>query len=300
MISWPHPWAGGRLTGDVSISVFINVDRLCANFSVHVYNLLVSELGIKCKDSKTLKPCLFFQVMQMKGNGSNTAQHLSQRVWRPHCLGLVCLWAVESIRCGGWKLLAVHSTLPGRASWGIQFPQKGTLSLCPWATEANHSKGIDGDTCYRAAPDPGGNALGDTHSEDERAENLPAKVVFAVAALLTHLWRVSLLASSLSVLWEWSPWLLPLSHHGNRGLLCCSRAPCVHRCIVEGGALGKDEVFIPYTVKWLLKVNHIVLLAMPLFRINWRMLFYIVLQFVKASQIGLVFHSCFCGVAYPV
>lgn len=42
-------------------------------------------------------------------------------------------------------------------------------------------------------------------------ENLLAKVVFAVPALLNYLWQVSLFASSLYVLSEWSPWLLPIS-----------------------------------------------------------------------------------------
>lgn len=62
------------------INICINVDTLCANFSVHVYNLPVSELEVRCKDSRTLKLCLLCQVMQMKGNGSNTAQHLPQRI----------------------------------------------------------------------------------------------------------------------------------------------------------------------------------------------------------------------------
>lgn len=168
--------------------------------------------------------------MQMQGNGSNTAQHFPQRICHPHCLG----WSVCGL-CSPWGVVAgsllqcIPYCLGGY--FAVQFPQQGTLSMCPWATGANQS---NGDNCYKALLILRG-MVWETHTQKVKGqfvygtENLLTKVVFAAPALLTHLWQVTLFPSSLSVLWEWSPWLLPISVSwwGQRApLLLCSPPVC--------------------------------------------------------------------------
>lgn len=131
--------------------------------------LLISELEVRCKDCRTLKPCLLCQVMQMKGNGSNTAQHLPQRMWHPHCLGLLCLLTLEYIGCGGRRPLAVHFLYCLGGHLSVQFPQKDTLFMCPWATDAKQSRGSDRDSGYKVPSWFEQECSGDTHSKDARA-----------------------------------------------------------------------------------------------------------------------------------
>lgn len=148
----------------------------------------------------------------MQGNGSNTAQYLPQRIWHPHCLGLVSLLTLEYIGCGDRKpYSAFHSVREGifqssflrkgpcscalgplwcKAKQGEWWGQLLKRSWSKWECPGRHTQKMQGEFAYGM-------------------ENLLTRVVFAVPALLNYLWQGSLLASSLYALSQWSLCLLP-------------------------------------------------------------------------------------------
>lgn len=126
--------------------------------------------------------------------------------------------------------------------------------------------------------------------------------MFAVPTLLNCLRRVSLLSSSLYVPSEVVPVTAACFRYimGTAGSSTSPEATCVHRCIVKGKGLWKDmvfhksEVFLHYTVWYLLKVNCVNSLALPLFRMNWwlEIFLYIVVQLVKERLMVCFFLPC--------
>lgn len=178
--------------------------------------------------------------MQMKENGSNTAQHLPQRIWHPHCGWSVCwLWSRPGVVAGSflqWIPYYLGGHLP------VQFPQKGTVFTCSRATlMQSKAQGSDGDNCCKA-PSWSERECSGRHTQKMQGqflygtENFLAKVVFVVSALLNCLWQVSFMFS-----WN-GPHGCCLSqwHCGNRGLFCCSRGhPCAQmHCQVKSFGKG--------------------------------------------------------------
>lgn len=154
----------------------------------------------------------------------------------------VCWLRSASDEVAGSLLQCIPYCLRGHIS--IQSPQKDILFMCPWATDQTKAGEVVGTTVIEHPADSNGNAR-ETHAQKMQGQfmygmkNLLAKMEFAVPALLNYLWQVSLFASSLCVLSEWSPWVLPISvtsWEKTTPLLLQSHL----------WALGKEKVFIPY------------------------------------------------------
>lgn len=147
------------------------------------------------------------------GKGSTPAQHLAQRIWHPPCSGL----DLGARGVAGSFLQCIPWCVGGHLS------ERGTCSCALGPLMQTKAKEVLGRIAAEHPPAPSGNTVGDPPPKVQGQfgygmENLLAKA--AVPALLSCLWPGSF-ASSLGVLSEWSPWLLPTSlTSGNREHLC--------------------------------------------------------------------------------